>query len=137
MTVITYGTFDLMHYGHLLLLKRCKALGDKLIVGVSTDKMCITKGKRTVFNTQQRMEMVSDLKFVDLVIPEHDMKQKIEDIKKYKADIFVLGSDYKDVFPKMTEYPEVAKLCKVVFLERTPNISTSILKQEMEQNNGQ
>lgn len=136
MTVITYGTFDLMHYGHLLLLKRCKELGDKLIVGVSTDEMCVTKGKQTVFNTKQRMEMVSDLRFVDLVIPEHNMQQKIEDIKKYNADIFVLGSDYKDVFPKMKEYPEVAKLCKVVFLERTPNISTSILKQEMNDKNG-
>lgn len=130
-TVITYGTFDLMHYGHLRLLKRCAALGDKLIVGVSTDEMCLTKGKKTVFDVKTRMQMVSDLRYVDLVIPEENMAQKIEDIKKYKADIFVLGDDYKDVFPKMKEYPEVKRLCKIVFLERTPDISTTDLKAKI------
>ena len=130
-TVITYGTFDLLHYGHLLLLKRCKQMGDRLIVGVSTDEMCLSKGKETKFKLEQRMEMVSDLKYVDLVIPEHDMKQKISDVIKYKVDIFVLGSDYKEVFPKMDEYKEIIKHCKVVFLERTPEISTTMLKERI------
>ena len=90
--------------------------------------VCITKGKKTVFNTEQRMFMVSELKCVDIVIPEHNMAQKINDIKKYKADIFVLGDDYKDVFPKMAEYEEVSKMCEIIFLPRTPDISTSSLK---------
>lgn len=97
-TVITYGTFDLLHYGHLNLLKRASRLGDRLIVGVSTDEFCLEKGKKTVFKLEQRMEMVSDLKYVYLAIPEHNMAQKVSDIEKYGADIFVLGSDYSDTF---------------------------------------
>ena len=80
-TVITYGTFDLLHYGHLNLLKRASRLGDRLIVGVSTDEFCLEKGKKTVFKLEQRMEMVSDLKYVYLAIPEHNMAQKVSDIE--------------------------------------------------------
>lgn len=84
-TVITYGTFDLLHYGHLNLLKRASKLGDRLIVGVSTDDFCRVKGKTTVFALDKRMEMISDLRYVSLVIPEHNMAQKINDIEKYSV----------------------------------------------------
>ena len=127
-TVITYGSFDLLHYGHIQLLKNASALGDKLIVGVSTDEMCLEKGKQVAFPLEKRMEMVSYLRFVDEVIPEHNMAQKIEDIKQYNVDVFCLGSDYEDVFPNMPEYEAVASMCEVVFLPRTPNISTTLLK---------
>ena len=131
MTVITYGTFDLLHYGHIFLLKRASQLGDRLIVGVSADEFVMQKGKQVVFPLEKRMEMVRDLRFVDLVIPEYDMAQKIEDIRKYSADIFVLGSDYEKAFPEMPEYPIVAEMCKVVFLPRTPSISTTALKEKL------
>ncbi len=134
MTVITYGTFDLLHYGHIFLLKRAAALGDRLIVGVSTDAFVAQKGKQVVFPLEKRMEMVRDLRFVDLVIPEQDMAQKIEDIRKYSADIFVLGSDYEKTFLEMPEYPIVASMCKVVFLPRTPSISTTALKKKLSNN---
>ena len=127
-TVITYGTFDLLHYGHLLLLKRCKQLGDKLIVGVSTDEMCLAKGKETKFKLNQRMELISDLKYVDLVIPEYTMAQKVTDIEKYNVNIFVLGDDYKEKFKQMPEYNLIKDKVEIVFLERTPDISTTILK---------
>lgn len=129
-TVLTYGTFDLLHYGHINLLRRCKELGDYLIVGVSTDEFCVYKNKQTVLSTAERIRLVQSLIYPDLVIEEHSMAQKIEDIKKYKADIFVLGDDYKDSFCKMPEYEEVSKLCKIIFLPRTENISSTKLKQE-------
>ena len=129
-TVITYGTFDLLHYGHLNLLKRASRLGDRLIVGVSTDEFCLEKGKKTVFKLEQRMEMVSDLKYVYLANPEHNMAQKVSDIEKYGADIFVLGSDYSDTFLKMPEYELIKDKCDIIFLPRTDGISTTILKNE-------
>lgn len=131
MNVLTYGTFDLLHYGHLLLLKRCSQLGDKLFVGVSTDEFCKEKGKNVIFSCEKRMEMVSDLRFVDVVFPENNLQQKITDIQKYDIDVFVLGSDYEKVFPQMDEYRYVSENCEIVFLPRTPNISTSQLKQNI------
>ena len=125
MTIITYGTFDLFHYGHYNLLKRARNMGDKLIVGVSTDEMCVKKGKKTVLDQKKRMEIISDLKFVDQVIPEENMHQK-----KYGVDVFVLGDDYEKTFPKMEEYGKLKEMgCKVVFLPRTPRISTTYIKK--------
>ena len=129
--VITYGTFDLFHYGHYNLLKRAKDLGDFLIVGVSSDKMCNEKGKIPVLSQVKRMEIISNLKFVDMVILEDSFEQKINDVQRFGVNVFCLGDDYREVFPKMAEYPKLLEVgCDVVFLERTPDISTSILKHQ-------
>lgn len=129
--VITYGTFDLLHYGHINLLKRARALGDYLVVGVSTDDMCRAKGKEPVLSCEKRISLVKELKCVDVVIPEHNMAQKVKDIDDYQIDVFVLGSDYKDVFPKMPEYDLIKDKCEVLFLDRTADISTTLLKEEI------
>lgn len=131
-TVLTYGTFDLFHYGHYNLLKRAKSLGDYLIVGVSSDELCRIKGKESVFPVEKRMEIVSDLRFVDKVIVEHNMAQKVSDALIYHASVFCLGSDYKDIFPSMPEYQRLIDIgCSVVFFERTPNISSTELKNKL------
>ena len=128
-TVLTYGTFDLFHYGHYFLLKHARALGDCLIVGVSSDKLCKQKGKIPVFGQEERMRIVEDLKFVDKVVIENSMAQKVADAKKYGAKIFVLGDDYAETFPLMPEYEELKELgCETVFLPRTPGISTTAIK---------
>ena len=101
-----------------------------MIVGVSTDAFAESKGKKTVFDCEKRMEYIADLKYVSEVIPEHDMQQKVEDIKKYHVDIFLLGDDYAETFLQMPEYDQIKNLCRVVFLPRTPNISTTLLKQK-------
>ncbi len=130
--IITYGTFDYFHYGHFNLLYRAKTLGDYLIVGVSSDAMAEAKGKATVLSQEKRMQIVASLKFVDEVILEENMSQKVDDVKKYGVNTFVLGSDYQDIFPKMEEYQKLIDLgCKVVFLERTPDVSTTMLKQKL------
>ena len=130
--IITYGTFDYFHYGHFNLLYRAKALGDYLIVGVSSDAMAEAKGKATVLSQEKRMQIVASLKFVDEVILEENMSQKVDDVKRFGINTFVLGSDYQDIFPKMEEYQKLIDLgCKVVFLERTPDVSTTMLKQKL------
>ena len=130
--VITYGTFDYFHYGHYNLLKRAKDLGDYLIVGVSSDKMCRQKGKVTILDENARMDIVRSLRFVDEVIIENSMEQKCTDVKNNQVDLFVLGSDYAEIFPKMPEYEKLIKMnCEVVFLERTKDISTSELKSKL------
>lgn len=129
--IITYGTFDLFHYGHFLLLKRAKQLGDRLIVGVSSDAFCETKGKQTILPEALRIDMVKSLRFVDEVILEESMAQKMDDVNTYDIDVFVLGDDYKDVFPKMPEYERVREKAEVVFLPRTPDISSSDLKEKL------
>ena len=134
--VLTYGTFDLFHYGHYNLLKRAKDFnglkGNILFVGVSSDQMCRNKGKVPYLLEEKRVKMVSNLRFVDAVFIENNMHQKVNDAKKYGIDIFLLGSDYKDIFPKMPEYQELKEIgCETVFLERTPDISTSGLKKKV------
>ena len=123
MNVITYGTFDLFHYGHLRLLKRAKELGDKLIVAVSTNEFNKVKGKNCVYPYEHRSKIVEAIKYVDKVIPERNWEQKRNDIMKYKIDIFVMGDDWKGKFDDLKD------LCKVVYLPRTPGISTTELKK--------
>lgn len=123
--VITYGTFDMFHVGHLRLLKRLKEMGDELIVAVSTDEFNEAKGKKTLFPYDQRVEILSSIEYVDRVIPEKSWEQKIEDVKKYKADLFAMGDDWEGEFDFLKEY------CEVKYLERTQDISTTQLKKSL------
>jgi len=125
MNVLTYGTFDMFHIGHLNLLKRAKELGDKLIVGVSTDEFNKIKGKKTLIPYEERKAIVESIKYVDLVIPEKSWEQKIDDIKKYNIDIFVMGDDWRGKFDYLNEY------CEVIYLPRTEGISTTMLKENL------
>lgn len=129
--VITYGTFDLFHYGHYFLLKRAKALGDYLIVGVSTDELCREKGKACILPQEVRRQIIEDFSFVDQVIFEESMNQKVDDVINYDVDVFCLGDDYKETFLKMKEYDAVSRKCDIVFLERTPDVSTSSMKEKL------
>ena len=124
-TVITYGTFDLFHIGHLKLLQRIKNLGDRLIVAVSTDEFNTLKGKKTIIPYEQRAEIVSNIKCVDLVIPENNWEQKIEDIQKYNVDIFTMGNDWEGKFDFLKEH------CEVIYLDRTEGISSTQPKQTL------
>lgn len=132
--ILTYGTFDMFHYGHYNLLKRAADMGDKLIVGVSSDEMCRSKGKIPFFSQEKRMEIVSNLRFVDTVILEENMAQKVEDVLRYNVNTFLLGDDYKDIFPKMPEYQALISCgCEVLFLPRTKDISSTSLKEKLAQ----
>ena len=124
--VITYGTFDLFHVGHLRLLQRVKNLGQHLIVAISTDDFNAVKGKKTLIPYEQRKEIVENIKCVDLVIPETCWEQKIEDIKKYEIDIFAMGNDWEGKFDFLKEY------CEVVYLPRTEDISSTEIKKQMD-----
>jgi glycerol-3-phosphate cytidylyltransferase len=124
-TVITYGTYDLFHIGHLRLLKRAKALGDYLIVAVSSDEFNAVKGKKCEIKDTDRMEIVEAIRYVDKVIPETNWDQKIEDVKKYNVDVFVMGDDWKGKFDFLKDY------CEVVYLPRTPEISTTKIKEDL------
>lgn len=123
--VITYGTFDLFHIGHLKLLQRIKNLGDKLIVAVSSDEFNVIKGKKTIIPYEQRAEIVENIKCVDMVIPENYWEQKVKDIKKYDVDIFTMGNDWEGEFDFLKEH------CEVVYLDRTEGISSTQLKQTL------
>ena len=121
--VITYGTYDLLHYGHINLLKRARALGDYLIVAISTDEFNKNmKNKICVQTYEERKTILESLRFVDLVIPEENWEQKINDIKLYKIDIFCMGSDWIGKFDFLKEY------CEIVYLPRTEGISTTMRK---------
>jgi len=122
-TVITYGTFDMFHIGHLRLLKRMRELGDRLIVGVSTDEFNELKGKRALVPFEDRREIVEAIAFVDLVIPERSWEQKTADICQYGVDCFVMGSDWNGHFDHLET------LCEVVYLERTLGVSSTELRQ--------
>lgn len=124
-TILTYGTFDMFHIGHLKLLQRLKLLGDNLIVGVSTDEFNKIKGKKTLIPYEQRALIVENIKCVDKVIPEDNWEQKINDVKEYNIDIFAMGNDWEGKFDFLTEY------CKVIYLPRTENISTTQLKLDL------
>lgn len=125
--VLTYGTYDLLHYGHIRLLKRAKALGDYLIVALSTDEFNAVKGKKAYHNYETRKEMLESIRYVDLVIPEENWEQKIRDVKEYKVDIVAMGSDW-DGNPN---FESLKPYCDVVYLDRTENISTTKIKEEL------
>lgn len=128
-TVITYGTYDLLHPGHIRLLKRAKALGDRLIVAISTDEFNWNeKQKKSFYTYEQRKELLEAIKYVDLVIPEENWEQKRTDVHKYNVDIFVMGDDWAGKFDFLKE-----EGCEVVYLERTPGISTTQIKKELHQ----
>ena len=122
--VITYGTFDLFHIGHLRLLERAKAKGDYLLVAISTDEFnWNSKKKVCVQPYEERSIIVSALKVVDEVIPEYSWEQKIDDIKKHRVDVFVMGNDWEGEFDFLKKY------CRVVYLDRTPGVSSSERKK--------
>ena len=124
--VITYGTFDLLHYGHINLLKRAKEYGDYLIVALSTDEFnWDEKRKKCYFTYEQRKKLLEDVRYVDLVIPEENWEQKILDVKKYDVDTFVIGNDWEGKFDFLKD------LCNVVYLPRTPEISSTQIKEEL------
>jgi len=124
-TIITYGTFDMFHIGHLRLLQRLSKLGDELIVAVSTDEFNKQKNKTVLIPFEQRAEIVTNIKGVDKVIPEYCWEQKIDDIKKYEVDIFAIGKDWEGKFDFLKPY------CEVLYLERTKEISTTQLKKSL------
>ena len=129
--VITYGTFDLLHYGHINLLKRAKALGDYLIVGLSTNEFNrLEKNKECYFDYEERKSLLEAIRYVDLVIPEENWDQKISDIKKYHADVFVIGDDWQGKFDYLIDFG-----IEVVYLSRTKEISTTKIKTDLNQGN--
>jgi len=126
--VLTYGTFDLLHYGHIRLLERARALGDYLIVALSTDEFNLReKDKVTYHSYENRKEMLEALRVVDLVIPEDSWEQKADDVKKHEVDIVVMGGDWagSDRFEYLKDY------CELTFLDRTKGVSTSQIKDEL------
>ena len=124
--VITYGTFDLLHYGHINLLRRARELGDYLVVALSTDEFNWNqKQKKCYFPYEERKRMLEAIRYVDLVIPEESWEQKTTDVDKDQIDIFVLGDDWKGKFDFLQEQ------CQVVYLPRTPEISTTRIKQDL------
>ena len=124
--VITYGTFDLLHYGHINLLRRARALGDYLIVALSTDEFNWNeKHKKCYFTYAERKMMLEAIRYVDLVVPEENWEQKNTDVVKYGADVFVIGDDWKGKFDFLKDK------CEVVYLPRTPEISTTQIKQSL------
>ena len=123
--VITYGTFDLLHVGHINILERAKSLGDYLIVGVSTDEFNVRKKKKAYYNFEDRKKILQSIKYVDKIIPESSWEQKIQDILDYEVDIFVMGNDWEGKFDFLKPF------CEVVYLPRTEHISTTIIKSDL------
>lgn len=130
--VITYGTFDMLHYGHINLLQRAKEMGDYLIVALSTDEFNQdAKQKKTYFSYEKRKQLLEAIRFVDLVIPENSWDQKVDDVKLYQVDTFVMGDDWKGEFDFIGEQTDA----EVVYLERTPEISTTQIKKDLNTEN--
>ncbi|MFA0476474.1 glycerol-3-phosphate cytidylyltransferase [Vibrio breoganii] len=124
-TIITYGTFDLFHVGHVRLLKRLSEFGDRLIVGISSDEFNDIKGKKSFFSYAERAEIVSACRYVSEVFPEHDWEQKQRDVQRFSADIFAMGDDWEGKFDFLREH------CEVIYLPRTEDVSTTDIKRTL------
>lgn len=127
-TVISYGTFDLFHLGHVRLLKRLAGLGDRLVIGCSTDEFNAKKGKKSVMSYAQRVEILAACRYVDHVFPEEDWAQKREDILREGAKVFGIGADWEGKFD------DLGDIVKVVYLPRTEGVSTTNLRELVLQN---
>ena len=126
--VITYGTFDVFHPGHVNLLKRAKALGDYLIVALSTDEFNQLKSKKAYYSYNQRKVILEACRYVDLIIPENTWEQKPDDIRQYNADIFVMGDDWKGKFDYLSS------ICEVIYLPRTPDVCSTEIRKQLNSN---
>ncbi len=124
--ILTYGTFDVLHYGHINLLKRAKALGDYLIVGLSTDLFNNKKNKISYYNYDERKKILESCRYVDLVIEENSWEQKIRDVQELKIDIFVMGDDWNGKFDFLKEY------CDVIYLPRTKGVSSTMTRTHLD-----
>ena len=124
-TVLTYGTFDLLHRGHINLLRRAKDLGDRLVVGVSTDEFNVVKAKQAYYAYEERKLILEAVRYVDLVIAERDWEQKRDDIRRHGVDVFVMGDDWAGHFDDLSD------LCEVVYLPRTVGISTTQILSDL------
>lgn len=127
-TILTYGTFDLLHYGHIEYLKKAKEMGDFLVVGLSNDKFNEEKGKKSYYNYEMRKKMISAIRYVDLIIEQDSFEQKRDDILKYNVDVLVSSEDWYG------KYDYLKELCEVIYLPRYPGISTTKLKEELKLN---
>lgn len=125
--VLTYGTFDLFHYGHVRLLRRAAALGDYLIVALSSDEFNLSKGKESFYSYDIRKEILEACRYVDLVIPENDWGQKASDVQRYDIDTVVMGADWRGD----ERFECLRSLCDVVYLDRTEGISTTDVKSKL------
>lgn len=126
-TVITYGTFDCIHFGHLRLLERARALGDRLVVFLSTDEFNAGKGKKALFNYEERKKMLEGLKYVDKVLPEKNWEQKRDDVTRLQASIVVMGGDWSG----RSEFENLRDICSVVYLPRTEGISSTLIRKNI------
>lgn len=124
-TIITYGTFDLLHVGHINILRRAKEMGDYLIVAISSDEFNELKGKKAYYSFEDRKEILEAIKYVDKVIPEHNWEQKSKDVQEYNVDQFVMGHDWEGKFDFLSEF------CEVTYLPRTDGISTTKIKEDL------
>lgn len=123
--IITYGTYDTLHFGHIRLLERARALGDYLVVGLSTDNFNAGKGKQSHFTYEERRNFLLAIRYVDEVIPEEDWDQKSQDISRLGIDIFTMGDDWRGKFDHLSA------LCEVQYLARTPAISSTLIKSNI------
>ncbi|CAM3206944.1 glycerol-3-phosphate cytidylyltransferase [Vagococcus fessus] len=123
--VITYGTFDLLHKGHVNILKRARELGDHLTVVVSSDEFNALKGKKAYTSYEDRKYILEAIKYVDVVLPEFTWEQKVDDVKDNDIDVFVMGDDWEGKFDFLKEH------CEVVYLPRTEGVSTTKIKEDL------
>jgi glycerol-3-phosphate cytidylyltransferase len=124
-TILTYGTFDVVHIGHINLLRRARELGDRLIVGLSSDEFNSKKHKSSLLDYDNRKAVLEAIRYVDFVFPEITWEQKIDDVKKYGVTTFVIGDDWTGKFDFLSEY------CEVTYLSRTADISSTLIKQSL------